>query len=131
MIAWFEPGQDEPTVLSNPAQVDALFDRMVTEAADAGVSVIAQVERGDAAGRAVLQLGVGGDRGFVGVVDADGSVMSTNGARSGDPVAYDYMGHEREVSSADEIGLADVREALRAFVRTNGERPTGVEWRPV
>lgn len=131
MSAWYEPGQAEPIVLSDSAQVDALFDRMVADAADGDVPVIAQVDRRDADGWAVLQVGVGKGCGFVGHMDSSGSVISTNGAKSGDAVAYDYMGHEREISSADEIPLTDLREALRMFVRNNGERPAGVEWRPV
>ena len=129
MMAWYEPGQTEPLPLGSPAEVDGLVDRMLVEASESDVGLLAQVERQDDDGWAVLQVGVRSSvRGFVGYMGPDGSVLSAGGATSPEPVAYDYMNHEREVSSAAEISLAVVRLALQDFVASGGARPGGVTW---
>ncbi|WP_370964782.1 Imm1 family immunity protein [Amycolatopsis sp. cg9] len=129
VTAWFEPGQAEPLVLAEQADVDALLDTMIREASGQDIPVIAEINRQDADGWAVLHVGVrpaGG--GFISHVSPAGSVISTSGSTSPELVSYDYMNNEREIPRHAEVPLEIVRQAARDFVRSNGDRPAGVTW---
>lgn len=132
MKAWYEPGQHDPMLLTSEADVDALLDRMVEDAAKADIGVIAEIDRRDEDGWAILQFGVKPDRGFVGHVSPAGSVISSN-SRPAEPLIddYDYMAHERSVVGNAEIALPLVRQAVREFVATGGGRPGGIPWQDV
>ncbi|MFK0244609.1 Imm1 family immunity protein [Amycolatopsis azurea] len=131
--AWYDPGQREPFDLADAAEVDALLDRMVIEATEAPVGVIAELAWEGEDHRSILQFGVRTEQvGFVGYMGrGETSVISTSGATSPEPVAYDYQSHERVVPSDAEISWSTVREAVRDYVASGGARPTEVDWRNV
>jgi hypothetical protein len=128
--AWYDPGQGAPFELAEPAQVDALLDRMVTEAADASVGVIAELAWEGEDHKSILQFGIRTEHvGFVGYMSkGEPSVISTSGATSLEPVAYDYQSHEREVLSNAEVSLDTVRQAVHDYVASAGARPGRVTW---
>jgi hypothetical protein len=128
--AWYDPGQQEPIPLATAAEVDALLDRMLVESTRYDVPVIGQIERGAKAERVVLKFGLRPQSqvGFVGYVGPSGSATSANGADAAEPVAYDHMNHERTVSSAVEIEISLVRQAVHAFVGRDGARPDTITW---
>ncbi|MFD8497697.1 Imm1 family immunity protein [Amycolatopsis sp. NPDC059657] len=130
---WYDPGQAEPFELTERDQVDALLDRMVTEATEAPVGVIAELAWEGEEHRSILQFGLRNDSvGFVGYMGkGEASVISTSGATTPEPVAYDYQAHEREVPSNAEVSAAAVRQAVRDYVSSNGARPAGVTWREI
>lgn len=136
--AWFDPGQWEPLAVSTPAEVDELLDRMVaeTESPEVEVGLVAQLDRRGDDGWSILQFGVRMAAtttcGSVGYACKDEmSVISTSGATSPEPVAYDCQSHEREVPSNAEISCTSARKALHAYVASGGARPTQVSWREV
>ncbi|OLZ50327.1 hypothetical protein BS330_29150 [Amycolatopsis keratiniphila subsp. nogabecina] len=128
--AWYDPGQREPFDLADAAQVDALLDRMLVEATAAPVGVIAELAWEGEDHRSILQFGVRTDHvGFVGYMGrGEPSVISTSGATSPEPVAYDYQSHERVVQSNAEISWSTVRQAVHDYVASGGTRPVGVSW---
>ncbi|MGC7102933.1 Imm1 family immunity protein [Amycolatopsis lurida] len=70
--------------------------------------------------------------GFVGYAGKDeASVISTSGATSPEPVAYDYQSHEREVPSNAEISWPAMRQAVHGYVASGGARAAGVSWQEV
>ncbi|WP_158632619.1 Imm1 family immunity protein [Amycolatopsis sp. WAC 01416] len=131
---WFDPGQREPLAVSTSAEVDELLDRMVAEAESPEVEVglVAQLDRRDENGWSILQFGVrAADTmcGFVGYASkGETSVISTSGATSPEPVAYDYQSHEREVPSNAEISWSSVRQVVHDYVSSAGARPARVTW---
>ncbi|MEU3624842.1 Imm1 family immunity protein [Amycolatopsis coloradensis] len=131
--AWYDPGQREPFDLADAAQVDALLDRMLVEATAAPVGVIAELAWEGEEHRSILQFGVRTEQvGFVGYMGrGETSVISTSGATSPEPVAYDYQSHERVVQSNAEISWPVVRKAVHDYVASGGARPAGVGWRDV
>ncbi|WIX78922.1 Imm1 family immunity protein [Amycolatopsis carbonis] len=131
--AWYDPGQAEPFELAEPAEVDALLDRMVSEATAAPVGVVAELAREDRDRWSILQFGVRTEGvGFVGYMGKDEtSVISASGAMSSEPVAYDYQAHEREVPSHAEVSWQSVRQAVHDYVASRGARPGGVTWQEV
>jgi hypothetical protein len=134
--AFYDPGPGSGFVVSTPAQVDELLDRMVSESAKETVGLMAQVgcKEGDGWGSG-LQFGVRAAKcGFVaymGASQAEGSAISDNGGTSPEMIAYDYQYNEREVPSNAEVSLDTVRQAVHDYVASGGARPAGVRWREV
>lgn len=127
ITGWYEHGQQ--LALANADDVDRLLDQMAADAAKHDVPVMAEAARRDADGWGILQFGLGPAAGFVGFMGPSGSAISSNGQAPADEVVYDYMGHQRDVPAAAEVPPEDVRQAVREFVRTGGERPSGITWR--
>jgi hypothetical protein len=127
ITGWYEHGQQ--LALASRDDVDRLLDKMAADTANHDVPVMAQADRRDADGWAILQFGLGPAAGFVGYMGQAGSAISDNGKASADEVVYDYMGHQRDVPAAAEVPPEDVRRAVREFVRTGGQRPDGITWR--
>lgn len=128
--AWYDPdNDDEPVIVATVGDADALLDRLAADRPAMRLPPLLQLSRRDADGWGVLHVGVNTDTGILTHTDATGSFVTTNGAAPADrPLAYDYMGHVREVPGNAEIPLADVRAAMHEFVTSNGARPRSVGW---
>lgn len=129
--AWYDPDQEEPIALREQTDVDALVDRMLGDATEYEVGVVAELSRRDEDGWAILQLGVHRDRGYVAHADPSGGVVSWDGKQAAEMLTYDYMTHERPIQDNVEVSLSLVKQAARDFVRSGGARPEGVPWQPV
>lgn len=129
--AWYEPGQEEPLILREQVDVDAMFDRMLSWAATDPVPPMAEIDFVGGEHWAVLHFGVRTDRGFVSHVDPSGSVVSSSGRSEPARVTYDYMGEATPVQGNTEVPVSLIRQAVRDFVRTRGSRPEGIAWQEV
>jgi hypothetical protein len=128
--AWYDVDDGEPTVIGTVDDADALFGRMAVDAARFDIPQLTEFFRHDADNWAVAYFGVNvkNDRGIVTHSDPSGSVISVNDIGTIGAVTYDYMGHLRELPANAEVPMADVRQAMREFITTNGARPTSVSW---
>jgi hypothetical protein len=128
--AWYDPDDDEPTIINTVADVDTFLDRLVADSSTSHIPPLMQLSRREPNAWAVLHIGVHVDHGVITHTDATGTVVTTNGTAADGSLTYDYMGHLREVPANAEIPLPDVCRAVHEFVTTNGHRPTTVEWQP-
>ncbi len=129
--AWYDVDDDnEPIAVATTVDADAFLERMAADhAARPGpVPPLMQLER-EGADWAVLEIGINGDHGLLTHADDLGTFITTNGgARDGDPLIYDYMGHVREFPTDVEVPLERLRAAVHEFITTS-RRPTSVDWR--
>ncbi|GAA4003330.1 hypothetical protein GCM10022247_25260 [Allokutzneria multivorans] len=129
MEAWYGIEDDEPTVIENGADLDALLDRMVVDGQGFDVPPLAELSHQGPGGWLVSYVGIDPRRGkgFMTYADPAGSVASFNGCADIKAVDYDYMGHRRQIPASAELLLGDVRKAVHELVATGG-RPGCVAW---
>ncbi|WP_168200465.1 Imm1 family immunity protein [Allokutzneria sp. NRRL B-24872] len=127
--AWYGIEDDEPTVIEDGADLDALLDRMIVDGQGFDVPPLAELSHQGQGGWLVSYVGLDPRRGtgFMTYSDPSGSVTSFNGGADTKAVEYDYMGHQRQLPANAELPLADIRKAVHELVVTGG-RPSCVSW---
>lgn len=128
---WYDPDATTPTVVTTVAELDALIDRIVAEAAEDPIPAAAQVVvQGAADGDLYLEVGLGAQRGFVTAIGPGGGMSRGETARTG-TVTYDYAGHTAELPANAELPVNEVRQALREYLTTGGKLPQAIAFEPV
>ncbi|MFD9896501.1 Imm1 family immunity protein [Amycolatopsis sp. NPDC059027] len=121
----FGPG-DPALVVSTPAELDELIDRILAETAEHVAPPMIQVAIAGVKRSPVLEVGLGQDKGFIGYISrTEGG--ATHG--DGDPntlVDYIYMSNHSQVPASTEVPMDTVRRGLREFLAT-GKRPSVVQ----
>ncbi|MFJ4985624.1 Imm1 family immunity protein [Streptomyces sp. NPDC088732] len=126
----------DPVLISTSGEVDCLIDALLAgpETHNA-VHILSRA-------RPVMWLGFPDHELYVGVSRADqvgslalslpevGRIASVGspGSRSG--VTYHVAGHWTEFADNSEISLTRVREAVKEFLRSGGNIPTCLKWKP-
>lgn len=123
--------QREPeTRIETAEEVDTLLDQLKALSTDSHQPIIAMIGRADEDFGPSLQIGVNGERGFVtygsGIPGQGGTSSAGDGPDR--PIAYYFQGTPTEFSERIEIPFGIVKQAVREFLATNGERPTSPPW---
>ena len=139
LVSWDGPGADEPdrgneVAVSTVPELDAVLDRIATQAEAEHLCYAAQVHHLGHHGS--IMIGIGHpERSFIDWMDR-GQPEGRNNRFAVDPalppvaedVPFDVYGNWSEVSpERTRVRSATAREAAREYVRT-GVRPTGVHW---
>ncbi|MGW4483703.1 Imm1 family immunity protein [Amycolatopsis sp. NPDC004368] len=115
---------DPAIVVTTPAALDQLLDRVLDETRDNRLGQMIQLGIKGRTGYPVLEVGLGETLGFIVYHDTRGG--STRG--DGDPeefVEYVYQGNVSEVPADVEVPVATVRRGLHQFL-TTGKQPSVV-----
>ncbi|GAA4005875.1 hypothetical protein GCM10022247_29450 [Allokutzneria multivorans] len=121
---------DEPVTVGTVEEIDALIDHVRAES-PAIAPILMEVHLSGDPYTQGLDVGVNGD---VGVLRYSGrewfeGVYSTGaGPADGEPLQYFYMDTDTEFPPNSEIPLDDVRQAVREFLVTDGDRPANITW---
>jgi hypothetical protein len=126
----------EPAVLSTAEDVDAMIDSLFLSPVDENLAQVHSLQRpllpSGVPDHEVL-VGVDGSRrvGVVAFGDSDGNAFTLSSPedyRDGE-VAYCIMGHRREFPDHSEVPVDLVRQAVKEFLFSGGQRPECVQWR--
>ncbi|MFD2417651.1 Imm1 family immunity protein [Amycolatopsis pigmentata] len=123
---------DAPVTISTPDEVDALIDRVRRESPGHAPMLLEAHIAGDPYAQG-LDVGVRGDRGVLRYSGRDwpeGVYSTGDGPSEGEPLVYYFMDNYTEFPPNAEVPLAVVRQAIRDFLATGGERSARVEWQP-
>ncbi|HWE88064.1 MAG TPA: Imm1 family immunity protein [Pseudonocardiaceae bacterium] len=128
--AWFDPENDDPTIVHTAAELDAVLDEI---AGWDGPNIVELLIDGDP-GRAILDVGMDtkNNRGtlyYSGEPHRRGC-FSRGTAVSDTEILYYYMDSDTEYPADAEIPLAIARQAAHEYMATGGRRPTCVAWQP-
>ncbi|PRY43929.1 Imm1 family immunity protein [Umezawaea tangerina] len=120
----------EPVTLSTSADVAAFVERLRARSLETG-PLLAQVYLTDDVHAQELSAGVDGDRGvlrYAGREWFEGVYSLGDEAGSDEALVYYYMDNDTEFPPNSQVSVDVVRRAVEEYLRTNGERPTGVRW---
>ncbi|MDX2972365.1 Imm1 family immunity protein [Kribbella solani] len=137
--AYYKHGHgDNPVILTNAADADALVDAMLAEPFQNSVAALYDLDRPGVEAAPEIpdhelriavdaKADVGGIR-YAGGDDQD--VRYVPGATSQrEEMFYIYMDHGEGWPKDSVVSIEQVRQAVREFVEGNGARPTSFEWR--
>jgi hypothetical protein len=116
----------EPVTLSSSADVASFVQRLRAESVEAG-PLLAQLYVSDDVHAQELSAGVDGDHGVLRYAGREWfeGVYSVG---DGEALTYYYMDNDTEFPPNSRVSVDVVQRAVEEFLRTNGERPTGVRW---
>jgi hypothetical protein len=124
-----------PEMLSSPEEVDEFIDRLLAQPEEYNLASLYLVERlnpDDRFPSHQFQVGVHNAKrmGALKYVDANGGFASWApwDAESTEPVYFNYVGTESEFPPASEIPIDHVRQAVKEFLSSGGQRPESVQW---
>ncbi|MBX9366026.1 hypothetical protein K4G64_33790 [Streptomyces sp. WAC04114] len=124
--------EESPVLLASATDVDALIDALLLGGPSANLAQLHSLERPlMPAGVPDHELLVGGDgRSRVGVLALmdDGNWVSFDPSNNRPEVSYSIAGHATEFPSSSEIPIALVRQAVKEFLSSGGQRPQCVQW---
>ncbi len=132
--AYYKRGHGADPVLVNDAEaVDRLIDELVNESWENSVAAVYVDGRLNQAGVPDHELLVAVDyedktMGALRYMGGDGTYFSNGGGNDDTTVLYYYMGSDREFPRTAILPIADVCAAVKEFLSSDGELPTGVEW---
>jgi hypothetical protein len=128
---------DEPVIVTTDGDVDQLVDALRTESFDHTMTALYVTERSateqgypdhDFRVGVNAEQNVGGLR-FAGTRNGIKGVWYAVGrAPQATKVFYEYAGHPEDFPLDSEISMDQVRNAVKEFLSTGGERPSSVEW---
>ncbi|MFI5708969.1 Imm1 family immunity protein [Kribbella sp. NPDC051620] len=135
--AFYKNGEG-PTLIDTPADVDALIDAVLAEPFENSVITLYSTARTlmesgvpDHEMRIAIfaEAKVGGIRyaGDDGTTEGSWYVPGQPSRR--EEVFYYYQGHDQGWPQDSEVTIDQVRQAVREFIQTAGERPAGFEWK--
>ncbi|TDD28374.1 hypothetical protein E1218_07600 [Kribbella turkmenica] len=137
--AYFKHGHgDDPLILTNADDADALIDAMLTESFNNSVAALYDLDRPSVEGAPdipdhELRVAVDAKENVGGIRYSGGDhddVTYVPGATSDrDEMFYVYMDHGEGWPKDSVVSIEQVRQAVREFVEGNGARPAGFEWR--
>ncbi|MBW4716991.1 Imm1 family immunity protein [Saccharothrix obliqua] len=127
---WYDLESDEPTIVRDPAELDAALDIV----AGWPGRIIVDVYVAANPARAVFNVGVHGEAGRGALYySGDGGAWFSQGAPGPDrspveTILYYYMNSDTEYPADSEIPLDVVRRAAHEYMTTGGNRPTVTDW---
>lgn len=124
---------DRRVLLETPEDVDAMIDSLL------GGSNFENLAELHCLGRELLPSGFPDHELLVGAnpelqvgvlefMDADGNVVSRGSLEGRGEVPYFIVGNPTEFPEYSEIPIALVRQAVKEFLASGGQRPTCIEW---
>ncbi|MGY4744144.1 Imm1 family immunity protein [Streptomyces sp. ATMOS53] len=123
---------DNPVLLQSESDVDALIDALLLSRPSENLAALHSLERPlMSAGVADHELMVGADGDLqVGVLSFmdDGNFVSLDSSKGRGEISYSIMGKATEFPKCSEIPIALVRQAVKEFLSSGGQRPTCVQW---
>ncbi|MER6297692.1 Imm1 family immunity protein [Streptomyces althioticus] len=123
---------DNPVLIQTPGDVDALIDALLASQPSENLAALHSLERPlMPAGVPDHELLVGVDgKDQVGVLAFmdDGNFVSFNPSNKRGEASYFIMGNLTEFPSESEIPIASVRQAVKQFLSSGGQRPDCIEW---
>ena len=125
--------EDDPMLLDTPEDVDTLIDLLSAEEIASRMAALYSLERpltpADVPDHE-LYVGVNGDLevGALSFMDATGNWATRGPACNGTDVRYCIMGSETEFPPDANIPLGLLRQAVKEFLTSDGQRPTCVVW---
>ncbi|MEV5921964.1 Imm1 family immunity protein [Streptomyces pseudogriseolus] len=123
---------DNPVLIQTPDDVDALIDALLGSQPSENLAALHSLERPlMPAGVPDHELLVGVDgKNQVGVLAFmdDGNFVSFNPSNKRGEAPYSIMGSSTEFPSESEIPIASVRQAVKQFLSSGGQRPDCIEW---
>jgi hypothetical protein len=128
--------RDQPVILRGDADVDALVDALMAGPFTNSMANLYIVERPrHPNGLPDHELGVAVDaEGNVGGLwylnSAEGAWYSLGRRSDRDEVFYCFVGNDRTFPPDSEIPIDLIRQAVKEFLATGGQRPTVVRWQP-
>ena len=131
-VYYADEHDDQPVTVTTPDEVDALIDRVRDESPEQA-PILMQLYIADDVYAQELSAGIRGDRGvlrYSGRNWPEGVYSTGDGPIGPEPLAYFYMDNHTEFPPNAEVPLATVRQAVRDFLTTSGDRPSGVDWQP-
>ncbi|WP_443049937.1 Imm1 family immunity protein [Streptomyces sp. NBC_00287] len=123
---------DDPILLQSPSDVDALIDDLLLIDPSRNLAALHSMERPLMPAGVPdheLLVGVDGEAqvGVLAFMD-DGNWVSFDPSTSRGEVSYFIMGNITEFPSHSEIPLPFVRQAVKEFLSSGGQRPTCTQW---
>ncbi|PIM69662.1 hypothetical protein CTU88_27190 [Streptomyces sp. JV178] len=123
---------DNPVLLQSPSDVDALIDTLLASRPSENLAALHSLERPlMPAGVPDHELLVGayGDLqvGVLAFMD-DGNWVSFDPSDGRGEVSYSIMGNATEFPDHSEVSIDLVRQAVKEFLSSGGQRPTCVQW---
>jgi hypothetical protein len=134
--AYYKHGHgDDPVTLETPQDIEALIDGLTSEDFDNSVAAL----YADTRARVnpdypdhELRIAWFAEGKVGGIRYAGGDAKDVTYVRGKvserEEVFYNYMHHDEGWPQDSEVGIEQIRQALRTFVEGNGARPTGLEW---
>ena len=125
--------RDGPEPLDTPEDIDALIDRMLNESILNSLAALYSVERPlMPAGVPDHELSVAVDAkahvGALAFMDATGNWATLGSTDGHTDIRYYITGNEREFPDYANIPLDLLRQAVKEFLTSGGQRPTCVVW---
>ncbi|MEH0579110.1 MULTISPECIES: Imm1 family immunity protein [Streptomyces] len=123
---------DNPVLLQSESDVDALIDALLLSRPSENLAALHSLERPlMPAGVPDHELMVGADGDLqVGVLSFmdDGNFVSLDSSEGRGEISYSIMGNATEFPNYSEIPISLVRQAVKEFLSSGGQRPTCVQW---
>jgi hypothetical protein len=123
---------DKPVLLQSESDVDALIDALLLSRPSENLAALHSLERPlMPAGVPDHELMVGADGDLqVGVLSFmdDGNFVSLDSSEGRGEISYSIMGNATEFPNYSEIPISLVRQAVKEFLSSGGQRPTCVQW---
>nr|BAK19874.1 hypothetical protein [Streptomyces rochei] len=123
---------DNPALLQSSSDVDAMVDALLASRPSENLAALHSLERPlMPAGVPDHELLVGarGDLqvGVLGYMD-DGNWVSFDPSGGRGDASYSIMGNATEFPSHSELPITLVRQAVKEFLSSGGQRPTCIQW---
>ena len=123
---------DNPVLLHSASDVDALIDVLLLSRPSENLAALHSLERPlMPAGVPDHELMVGADGDLqVGVLSFmdDGNFVSLDSSEGRGEISYSIIGNATEFPNYSEIPISLVRQAVKEFLSSGGQRPTCVQW---
>lgn len=123
----------DPTIITTPEEVDAFIDTFLTADFDTSIAMLEVRERPlNANGFPDHELSVAINAqdkvGALHYMGPDHIGFSKGQVSKYDEVVYYYLGNDHEYPRDSEISIETIRQAVKEFLASGGERPTCVQW---
>ncbi|MGA5497773.1 Imm1 family immunity protein [Streptomyces cinereoruber] len=125
-----------PEFISTSGDVDVMIDALLAGPKYHNLAMVHSMERSKMPSGFFdheLMVGVNSDLqvGAITFMDETGNHVTVGEPGSREDPVYHLMGHRREFPAECEISIALVREAVKEFISSGGQRPRCVAWKPM
>ncbi|GLZ36461.1 Imm1 family immunity protein [Actinokineospora sp. NBRC 105648] len=134
LTAFYGQDDDESgVILATEVDVDVLLDRIQQDSTRLGCPFLVQVYITGESGIHTPEVGVGVD-GEYGAMSYSGRQwpglwLSVGSDSAPGVTSYDFMGNETEFPRSARIPMPSLRQGLKEFLTTGGDRPVSIEWK--